>query len=70
MTAGSLHRFPLGQKANWALKPLLQWRIKLRIITLHYAPVVLLSVVVVTGITVRSLDTWKSSSTLKLEASG
>jgi hypothetical protein len=42
MTTGSLHRLPLGQKADWTLKSLLQWRFKFRIITLHYDPVDLL----------------------------
>lgn len=47
MTTGSLHRLPLGQKADWTLESLLQWRIKLGVITLHFDPVVLLSSVTV-----------------------
>lgn len=35
----SLHGLPLGQKADWTLKPLLQWRIKFRVVSLHYDPV-------------------------------
>ena len=47
MTTGSLHRLSLGQKTDWALKPLFQWRIKLRVVALHYDQIVLLNSVVV-----------------------